>query len=301
MRLILLLMLIGMTLQSIAQKQSVEDINIVTSDIDLFWKCFDAAKPSFEAYHFQIYLDEGSKGVQDFIPYRIESAKKLAQKVKSKKAYYQLIRENSLQIEERFTPQIKQVYLKLAELYPQAEFTTSYFVIGRLNSGGTASANGLIMGAEMFGPQEKGAKLQAQINFESLPGIVAHELIHFQQNLPQSKTLLDQSIKEGAADLLGFLISEKPLEHYLDDWALPKQKELWKEFQKIMNGGKYKGWLYGGKRKKGYPNDLGYWMGYQICKAYYDKQADKKQAIYDILNIKNYADFLAQSGYGQDF
>ena len=38
-------------------------------------------------------------------------------------------------------------------------------------------------------------------------------------------------------------------------------------------------------------------MGYRICQAYYEAQADKKQAVHDILNISDYPAFLAASGY----
>jgi len=43
------------------------------------------------------------------------------------------------------------------------------------------------------------------------------------------------------------------------------------------------------------PADLGYWIGYMICKAYYDHAPDKKQALYDLLNIKNMKGFYETS------
>jgi hypothetical protein len=42
-------------------------------------------------------------------------------------------------------------------------------------------------------------------------------------------------------------------------------------------------------------------MGYQIVAQYFAKATDKKQAIYDILNIKDYNEFLRKSGYLDDF
>jgi hypothetical protein len=49
------------------------------------------------------------------------------------------------------------------------------------------------------------------------------------------------------------------------------------------------------------PADLGYWVGYQICKAYYDKSPDKRKAISNMLNIKDYKEFYAKSGAGALF
>jgi hypothetical protein len=48
--------------------------------------------------------------------------------------------------------------------------------------------------------------------------------------------------------------------------------------------------------------DLGYFMGYKICKSYYDRSTDKKQAIKDIIEMDVSTDekaraFLLKSGY----
>lgn len=275
--------------QSLNRSMNVsdEEVKIVTSDIDLFWECFDTAKPTFASTHFQKYLEEGSQGVKDFIPMRIQSAKKLAKTVKNKQAEYESIRAASLQVQEKYYEDIKARYVRLKELYPDAKFAPAYFVIGRFNSGGTATDNGIMMGVELFG----------QIGFDNMPAIVAHELIHFQQNLPQSENLLGQAILEGSADFLGKLISRDSTPHYLDEWAVPREAEIWHKFQKDMSKNSYSGWMYGGKYPEGWPTDIGYWMGYRIVKAFYDKQEDKKEAIYQILNIQDFDQFLATSGY----
>ncbi len=57
-----------------SQNSAPSEANIITSDIDLFWECYDSAKPKFKAKYFAKYLEEGSAGVQGFIRYRIESA-----------------------------------------------------------------------------------------------------------------------------------------------------------------------------------------------------------------------------------
>jgi uncharacterized protein YjaZ len=55
-------------------------------------------------------------------------------------------------------------------------------------------------------------------------------------------------------------------------------------------------WLYQSKDKNR-PQDLGYWMGYQIVKAFYGNMEDKEKAVFEILNIKNFPEFLFKSGY----
>jgi hypothetical protein len=42
-------------------------------------------------------------------------------------------------------------------------------------------------------------------------------------------------------------------------------------------------------------------MGYRIAQAYYERAADKKTAIRDILRVKDVEDFLKRSGYAERF
>jgi len=103
---------------------------------------------------------------------------------------------------------------------------------------------------------------------------------------------------EGSADFIGELISGKSINGFAFEYGNMHNEELCKEFVEIMNDTNYHGWLYGTKGKKqGRPNDLGYWMGYKICEAYFDKANNPKEAIRDILNIEDFDEFLAKSGY----
>jgi hypothetical protein len=42
---------------------------------------------------------------------------------------------------------------------------------------------------------------------------------------------------------------------------------------------------------------MGYWVGYRIARAYYDRAADKRRALNEILTIRDFDAFLAASGY----
>lgn len=138
-----------------------------------------------------------------------------------------------------------------------------------------------------------------QADIGNLPYIVAHELVHFNQHYPLRKpTLLEQSIREGSADFISELISGKHINEAAFSYGEANEEVLRPEFAEIMDDYRFHGWLYGSSGKKeGRPNDLGYWIGYKICKSYYTAQADKKQAIADMLSISDFKGFLAQSGY----
>ena len=269
-------------------EQDPSKARFITSDIPNFWAAFDSIEVVKNP--FKEYINNGSKGLQDFIKYRIESPKNLLKTVKQRRSDYESIRENSYRIENQ-TQQIRGYYRVFKDLYQDARFPPTYFVIGAYNSGGTSSANGLIIGVEM------------QKNVEDIPYIVAHELIHFNQYYDVEKnTLLSQSIKEGSADFVGELISGKHINEEANLYGDANEELLCAEFVGIMNDSNYHGWLYGSKGKReGRPNDLGYWIGYKICKAYYDKSIDKAKAIHDILNIDDEMDFLNQSGYLSDY
>jgi predicted Zn-dependent protease DUF2268 len=256
----------------------------ITSDIPNFWEAFD--RIDSEANPFQEYLDKGSIGLNDFIRNRIESAKNLLKVVKKRKADYDAIREGSYQVKS-YSGQMQEIYQAFKDLYPDAVFPPTYFVIGAFNSGGTSSENGLILGVEK------------QNEIGNIPYILAHELIHFNQNYPLNETtLLEQSIMEGSADFIGEKISGKNINTFTFDFGNENEELLCSEFVKIMSEKSYHGWLYGTSgKKKGRPNDLGYWIGYKICASYYSKADNPKEAIRDILNIADFDEFLAKSGY----
>jgi uncharacterized protein YjaZ len=68
-----------------------------------------------------------------------------------------------------------------------------------------------------------------------------------------------------------------------------------------MNGDKTDNWLYQGDKAKDRPADLGYYVGYKIVESYYKNATDKKQAVKDILGIKDVQEFLKTSRYEDKF
>lgn len=299
----LLLLIQLIAIGSYTQNKDPLATEIVTADLDRFWTALDKAGSDINpAVIEELYLKPGSKGIKGFTKGRIKNADYLAKVIKSHTKYYHSIKPSTDRI-AGMKDQIRQSLVKLKELYPKAIFPTVYFVIGALSSGGTSSKDGLIIGAEMYGrtdstpTEELNDWLLTVIKpVNEVPHIVAHELIHFQQDY-DGGTLLAASIKEGAADFLAELISGRHINQHVHEFADPQEKELWLEFKGKMNDKDYTGWLY--SSVKGRPNDLGYWMGYKITKAYYDQAPDKQAAVEDIFHIKDFNKFLDQSGYAK--
>lgn len=282
-----------------------DQAKLVTEDLDRFWQAFDQAGSSFSAEVFQkVYLDPGTPGLKDFVAARIKSAEALAEKIRKYPRYYASTRESTGRIHE-MEHAIRASFYALEYLYPDATFPDVYFLIGVLNTGGTTSPRGLLIGAEMYGrtPQTPMDELTDWHKtvlgpVESIPHIVAHEIIHYQQkSLGKVKTLLANAIQEGSADFLAEMISGRHINEHVHRYAIPRRAELWKEFKEKMHGEDVAGWLYSSDSDR--PQDLGYWIGYEITKAYYEEAADKRRAIKEILEVSDFDAFLARSGYAQ--
>ena len=230
--------------------------------------------------------------------------------------FFAAIRANTLAIDtaRAIKDSIRTYYRRLADLYPDAVFPPVYFLIGQLSSGGTTSAAGQLIGAELHAADPR-TPLDELSDFErgvmgrvdGLPGIVAHEVMHIQQEhvrgddarleSARNRTLLAQSLDEGCASFLAWTVTGADPAKVASQYGLSHERELWIEFQREMNGTDASNWLYQGDRAKDRPADLGYFMGARICEAYFRNAKDKRQAVRDIFTMKDAPVFLARSGY----
>ena len=308
-----LLLVVGTGFGQTNQKVSGDPdaAKLVTSDIHNFWRAFDQAKPENAVEVFEReYFKPGSIGLSDFTKLRLKDAKTLTARVMHFRPYYESARASTLRIES-MQPKIRASFYALKYLYPEAVFPDVYFMIGMLGTGGTASGRALLIGAEMYGrtpttPEETLNDWLKQVlaPVENVPIIVAHELIHFQQKSPLQQrfgTLLGQSINEGSADFIAELISGGNINTHLFTYGDPREKQLWEEFKAEMSGKNTGKWLYNGSSIKDRPADLGYYIGYKITESYYKQAADKRLAIKAILEIKDFQQFLKDSGYEKKF
>lgn len=278
---------------------------IITSDISLFWEAFDLLLKDTSTNPFEShYIAKGSQGVLDFMPNkRIVNAHELKKLVLSEQNYYEQIRTSSYRAMD-FEKQIRASYFALKYLYPDAVFPPSYFVIGRTTSGGTATKNGMIMGMEVYADSSFRTNYgRPTLDVNLVPFVVAHELIHFlQYDDTTNQTLLKHCIREGSADFIAELTAGSQIKLANGDNVYPygdqHEKALWQEFKQSLDSTDLAPWLYS-QTTDGRPQNLGYWMGYQIVKSFYAQAVDKKQAIRDILETKDYHTFLEKSGYRQ--
>jgi hypothetical protein len=285
----------------------------ITTDISRFWRAYDKAMrvaPKERAAILQReYIDRGTAGLKDFNRSGRLNAEGLAKAIESSPNFFKAIRPITTGI-DRQRAEIIIAFRKLKELYPQAIFPDTYFLMGDISFAGTASGNGLLIGAEMFtrSPDIPTAELgdwerNTIMEQSEIPPVVAHEFIHFHQAYGSQESLLCKCLNEGSADFIGELISGRLITRTQKThvWADAREEKLWEEFQKEMDGTDISHWLYAGSEKGDRPVDLGYWMGYKISEAYYRNAVEKKQAIKDILMVKDCKEFLNASHYADKF
>lgn len=284
---------------------------LVTTDVQHFWQAYARAQRTAgpdTAQRRQIYRDDyfakASPGLQDYFTQKIGSIDAFVQAHDKLPRFYAAIRPNTLQV-ETMKPQMRQSFIHFKALYPAARFPPVYFVIGQFSSGGTASDRGLILGLDQNCrtpnvPTEELTLWQKNnaVNLPALPYTVAHELIHFQQRKQASDTtLLYAALREGMADFLGELISGQVANPRLAIYAKGREPQIWAAFTKEMYLNRVRNWIGNGDQETAdHPADLGYWVGYVICKAYYERATNKKQAVYAMLHLKDCRAFLRQSG-----
>ena len=281
---ILIIALLSIYAQTFGQSQFSQDplhAKFVTHDYDNFWEQFDKLD-SISGNPFEAYLDNASPGLKPYVGYF--HADSLHQFVLKRKSDY-LKSRPVLKGLPATKKKIQASYSALKYWYPEATFPPIYFVMGMFSVGGTVSENGLLIGSE---------KLK---NLDGLHALVSHELIHFQQKYTGTNNLLNQSIKEGSADFLGELISGEHINTKAFKYGNAHKEKLCKEFVTVMLTENYDDWLYGTTGKDDRPNDLGYWIGYKITEAYFNKHENKHEAISHILNIHDPELFLKESEY----
>jgi hypothetical protein len=286
----------------------------VTSDIPNFWKAYDDGGALGSSGPFQTrYLDRASSGLMDFVRSRNVTAASLAGMVRTYPRYFANIRASTLQLanDAALKGRFRDGYRKIKGMYPAAVFPPVTFLIGRFSTGGTTSANGMLVGLEFYAitpttPLDELGQFQRDNvrPLDSLPIIVAHEHTHVLQAhagglfSKSNKTLLDQSLLEGGADFVAYLVTGGNINARLWSYAIPREAAVWSDFKAAMHGTDLSQWLYNQGTVTGdRPGDLGYFIGYRIAESFYNRAADKQAALRAIIDVSNSDLFLSQSGY----
>lgn len=287
---------------------------VFTSDIDNFWIAYDSiqsTKDSSKQIDFiqKLYVDKGTKGLKGFMAVRNYTPALWVQLIRLYPKFWNSIRPNTFTARS-YASQIEKNINKFKELYPGLKEAKMYFTVGGLRSGGTTMNDMVLIGSEIATGNAStdvsefpNKWLESVFKNQQPDNIVPlniHEYVHTQQK-GDPHNLLGQAIKEGACDLITELVTGRPLQNNYIVYGREHETELKEQFKKEMFTSYSSNWLYNGSTATTVA-DLGYFMGYTICKSYYNNSGDKKKAITEIieLNFKNEDDiesFLRNSKY----
>lgn len=283
---------------SIISTYNVNASKIYTSDVINFWIAYDSIQNT-DSYTQKVkfindlYINKATNGLQDFIVAREFSAEEWVKLIISYPKYWKSIRPQTLLIIKDIEA-LENLSLKFKEIYPDFIEPEIYFTIGCLRSGGTTSEGRILIGAEIGAADytTDASELSSWLKnaFKANSGIiqlVAHEMNHTQQteSLDSINTLLSQTILEGSCDFIAELILNRQYKAPHTNYGLLHTKSLFKKFYKSKNKISYDKWLYNGNDSKKKPADLGYYIGYEICKTYYQNHEDKSKAITEIITL----------------
>ncbi|MDP2161430.1 MAG: hypothetical protein Q8K02_13175, partial [Flavobacterium sp.] len=288
---------------------------IVTSDIHNFWIAYDAihkTSDSLERIQLinELYIIKATDGLKGMIWARDYENYEFVDAILKYPKYWNSIRPNTANL-IKDKERIEQYFAKLKEIYPELKPTTIYFPIGVFRSAGTYQGSNVLLGAEFLLanqnseiselPERVRNAITESIPYD-IPLIALHELLHTQQKPWEHLSIVHRSVAEGVAEFISTLISEKPISPTVKFGKQNQKRVLDRYMIEIFRDEDIGNWLYSKNQNELEINDLGYYIGYEICERYYNKSIDKKKAIKDLIELDynsdvEFAKILDGSGF----
>lgn len=291
-----------------------------TDDLPRFYQAFDSVMTTTDTaqqarFIQRLYVDKASAGLKQFMVLRGGNTAKWRAFIETDKMALLEKRPWILSVLDQEAEIRKRIRL-FKQIYPDFRDGDIYFCVGINNSGGTIDNRTVYIGTE------KAAS--SQPNW-AVP-LVLHEFVHTQQwternkdrilhdtrlekeYMESHKQLLGKCLEEGMADFIAELVYEQSLAVVHPEghtaFGLKHEQIIWDAFQKEMYADfdLKGGWLYAKREIAGQKvSDLGYFVGHQICKNYYQKAKNKQAALSHMLGLnltdENAKRFLVASGY----
>ncbi|GGZ89877.1 hypothetical protein GCM10007028_30230 [Algibacter mikhailovii] len=296
---------------------SVENFEVITTPIDRFWNYFDQAlNDTIHAKkHLSEYICEGSNALKDYYHIRYENTENMYQVMIKKNSEYYTYLKNYLTAEKlnKVSQQSELMMQKFSILYPKAVFPKTYLVPDLLNGTGTLTESALFIGADMFAKSKDMPlknlsewQLSTITEYSNMKYDLVHELMHFQQSysdFENSALLLGKLIEEGVCDFLVSLLAENNqvspgVQRNLDYLQIDSNYMfIMHELKRDIYGQDLSKWMHNGGAITDRPSNLGYTMGFLICKSFYENSTNKKQAIFELLNTNNFKKIIESSDF----
>lgn len=289
---------------------NLENAKNLQDTIDLIQKnVIDKASPTFKEY-LELKQVDGVIIVDRFI-----------ESIRNYPKYYRSVLVQSEIFKNR--AQIKKIenaYKRLLSFYPSAKLKPNVICIGFMDDGGKSLSTGQYIGLEVLSCNEKADKSELTIllkdylgggsfDLKKIDEVITHELVHlsqfkgdenFEKTFKGTIKYIPLLSEGGAAFVTDYIYKYKatigPGVFYQEqlDYCDKNKMQLWQDFLQDKN---FKHWFWAINPK--YPvQRIGYYLGYQVCKSYLEKSANKKQALKDIIEVKDWDSLVRKSGFG---
>lgn len=273
-------------------------VDIVTLDVDRFYALYDDpalfAAPDVLAAR---YLADASPGLREYMAMRRITPERVAKALREKPDLYRDARGCAQKLGPIRT-RLGTATDRLATLYPAAIFPPITIALSRGAPVAAANGKGLYVSLEAL----CAAKFLEADDENRFVHVIAHEYVHAQQPLAQvedrEETVLRAALIEGAAEFVAEQISGSVGYTHLQRWTKGRETAIEQAFLAEKDGKAIGSrWLYNQRGSEDWPGDLGYWVGYRVAKSYYNRAPDKAAAIREIIEMRDPAAFLAESGW----
>lgn len=237
------------------------------------------------------------------------------------KYYGSILKQSEIFYTKMLTSKIERAYKRLARVYPDAKLRPNVICFGFMDDGGKSLQSGQYVGLEVLACNDKADKSElnsrmknylegASYDLNRIDELITHELVHlsqfrgdenFAKTFKGTIKYIPLLAEGGATFVTDFVYDFKatigPGLFYQEQWDYcnNNQQKLWQDFLKATNHSPFFSGI-----NPDYPVlRVGNYLGYQVCKAYFDKAKDKKQAIKEIIEVNDWDSFVQKSGFGQ--
>ncbi len=275
--------------------------NVITSDIDNFWKAYDkvtATQDSVLQYKYldSLFFQKGSMGLKGIRQARNYTPEDYINAINNYPKFWRSIRENTLKA-SKISSELENGIKKLKAIYPDLKPAKIYFTIGAFRTGGTTMDSLVLIGSEISmadSTTETSEFRESLSHLEShfatnpnkhLVFLNVHEYVHTQQN-PRVFNILSLTLYEGVAEFVASTALEKKSPNPQIEFGKKNAERIREVFETEMfyPNNLYK-WLDGNAPNEFGMRDLGYYVGYQICENYYNQSGNKTDAIKTMIEL----------------
>ncbi|WP_322965801.1 hypothetical protein [Sphingomonas fuzhouensis] len=303
-------------LQTIARPMS--PTLVIDSDIARFWIAFDAINATDDPAERlrlirTLYIEPGTPGLHALMAARRYTDQQYVDAIARWPKFWASVRPLTARSQAAVATLNADV-ARFRRLYPGLRPASITYAIGVLRTGGTTMADKVLIGAELgLGDEtvdvsELPEPMRSRLAtfFRSRPFANnaqnnIHEYVHTQQQETDG-TLLQQSLREGVAELVAELITGRKPALPVYNYGPTHEAAIKARFVTEMGGDAYGHWLWNGTANPFGVSDLGYFVGYRIARRYYDAAGDKRAAIRTLIELPYndpiaIRDFVGQTGY----